>query len=301
MLTIFCVVFLGIVCRKKNIFSKSQIEGFELLLFKIIMPSYLFSVCYTHNLALIFNVQYITAYLVTFGILAIIVAFVLCKRAPISVILIRVLASGYVNAAIYTLPITTILLKDSASAIIGNMTQVILIQPIFIACLNISKHKEKSLISKIVHTISTPLIIMPIIGIGLNYLHLSLPGYIIDAITQIGNGSPGIALFAFGLTLGATKITKESLNLDLMTVIFAKNVLHPLIALCVAYAMKLEGYWIYSLVIASSAPTAFVVYIISKQFCIEEELVNNSVALSSVISVVFLVFIVIFFGLNHSV
>jgi hypothetical protein len=39
----------------------------------------------------------------------------------------RILAASYVNAAIYTLPVITILLKDSTAAIIGNIIQVIII------------------------------------------------------------------------------------------------------------------------------------------------------------------------------
>lgn len=60
--------------------------------------------------------------------------------------------------------------------------------------------------------------------------------------------------------------------------------------------MKLESYWFNSLVIAASAPTALVVYLISKQFSTEEELVKKVVALSSVVATVSLIFITIMIG-----
>jgi len=140
-----------------------------------------------------------------------------------------------VNAAIYTLPVITILLKDPTAAIIGNIIQVIIIQPIFIILLNTLKHKEKSLIKKIVSVITAPLIIMPIIGILLNYLLVTLPTPIVDAISQIGSGASGLALFAFGLTLGATKITVQCLKFDLLSVVLIKSLVHPLVAICIAY------------------------------------------------------------------
>ena len=296
LMTIFFIIFLGIACCKKKIFNKAQIEGLELFLFKIIMPAYLFATTYKHDLSSLINLQYISSYLVTFSILAIIVTSVFIQKVSMSVVCVRILAAGYVNAGIYALPVITILLKDPTAAIIGNIIQVIIIQPIFIICLSAVKHKGNSLGKKIVSMMTTPIIIMPIIGISLNYLHINLPSSVVDAISQIGSGASGIALFVFGLTLGAMKITKECLNFDLLSVVFFKNILHPLIAVGVAYFMKVEGYWFYSLVIAASAPPAFVVYLISKQFSVEEEMIKKTIALSSVISTVSLILIAVMVG-----
>ncbi len=296
LITIFIIILIGIFCYKKELFNKTQIDGFELLLFKIIMPSYLFTAAYKNDLSALLNTEYIAAYLLTFGVLAIIVTVLFINSLSTIAVCMRILAASYVNAAIYTLPVITILLKDPTAAIIGNIIQVIIIQPIFIILLNTLKHKEKSLIKKIVSVVTTPLIIMPIIGILLNYLQVTLLTPIVDAISQIGSGASGLALFAFGLTLGATKITAQCLKFDLLSVVFTKNLIHPFVAISIAYFMKLESYWCNSLVIAASAPTAFVVYLISKQFSTEEELVKKVVALSSLIATISLVFITMVIG-----
>ncbi|MDC0348931.1 hypothetical protein OAN21_00790, partial [Alphaproteobacteria bacterium] len=60
--------------------------------------------------------------------------------------------------------------------------------------------------------------------------------------------------------------------------------------------MGLEGYWLNSLVIAASAPTAFLVYLISKQFSTEEELVKKTIALSSVVAMISLIVITTVIG-----
>ena len=296
LITIFFVILVGVFCYKKEIFNKTQIDGFELLLFKIIMPSYLFAASYKNDLSTLLNTEYIAAYLLTFGILALIVTALFIKNLSPIAVCMRILAASYVNAAIYTLPVITILLKDPTAAIIGNIIQVIIIQPIFIILLNTIKHKEKSLIKKIVSVITTPLIIMPIIAILLNYLKVALPIPVVDAISQIGSGASGLALFAFGLTLGATKITAQCLKFDLLSVVLIKSLVHPLVAIFIAYLMKLESYWFNSLVIAASAPTAFVVYLISKQFSTEEELVKKVVALSSVVATISIVLITMIIG-----
>jgi predicted permease len=296
LITIFFIILVGVFCYKKEIFNKTQIDGFELLLFKIIMPSYLFAASYKNDLSTLLNTEYIAAYLLTFGILALIVTVLFIKNLSTIAVCMRILAASYVNAAIYTLPVITILLKDPTAAIIGNIIQVIIIQPIFIILLNTLKHKEKSLLKKIASVVTTPLIIMPIIGILLNYLQVTLPTPIVDAISQIGSGASGLALFAFGLTLGATKITAQCLKFDLLSVVLIKSLIHPLVAIFIAYLMKLESYWFNSLVIAASAPTAFVVYLISKQFSTEEELVKKVVALSSVMATISLVLITMIIG-----
>ena len=295
LITILCIIFIGIFCYKKEVLNKNQIDGFEFLLFKLIMPSYLFIAAYNSDINALLKMKYIVAYLLTFGILAFIVTLIFYNKNPLA-ICVRILAASYINAAKYTLPVITILFKDPIAAIIGNIIQVIIIQPIFIVVLNKIKHKEQSLNKKILEIVTTPLIIMPLIGILLNYLKFALPIPIVDAISQIGDGASGLGLFAIGLTLGATKITKNCMRFDLLSIILIKNLLHPLIAIFVAYLMNLESYWFKSLIIATSAPTAFVVYLIAKQFGTDEELVKKVIALSSVISTTSLIFITLAMG-----
>jgi predicted permease len=296
LITIFFVILVGVFCYKKEIFNKTQIEGFEILLSKIIMPSYLFISSYKNDLSSLLNRDYIVAYLLTFGVLAFIVTALFLKNLSPIAVCIRILAASYVNAAIYTLPVITILLKDGTSAIIGKVIQVIIIQPIFIILLSTIQHKEKSLIKKIFIVIKTPLIVMPMIGMLLNYLKVALPIFMLDSISQIASGATCLALFAFGLTLGATKITANCLKFDLLSVVLIKSIIHPLVAICIAYFMKLESYWFNSLVIAASAPTAFVVYFLSKEFSTEEELVKKVIALSSVLAMISLVVITMIIG-----
>lgn len=296
LMTIFCVILFGIFCYKKKLFNEIQIDGFELILFKIIMPSYLFTAAYANDLSTLLNTEYIIAHLLTFGILVLMVTVLFIKNLSTIAVCIRILAASYVNTAIYALPVITILLQDPAAAIIGNIIQLLIIQPIFIILLNIIKHKEKSLIKKILSVITTPLIIMPVLGILLNYLKVILPSPIVDAISQIGGGASSMALFVFGLTLGATKITAECLKFDLLSIVLIKTLIHPFVAIFIAYFIKLESYWFNSLVIASSAPTAFVVYLISKQFSTEEELVKKVIALSSLLAMVSLIFITMIIG-----
>jgi hypothetical protein len=120
---------------------------------------------------------------------------------------------------------------------------------------------------------------------------------IAQTLESLGSGASSIALFTFGLTLGSIKINKNNIDRSLVLIILIKNILHPIVAFCIGnYILHLETYWLYSLVIASSAPTAFIVYWIAKQFAIEQDLIKIVVAISAIVSIFTLVIITFILG-----
>lgn len=303
LLSILLIIFIGIICQRKKIFDTKQIEGFEIFLFKIAMPAYLFTSTLHHDFAALINVPYICSYLLSFIIIMMMVYLYFYKTDTSSTLCIKVLASGYVNAAIFTLPVITFLLGDPVAGILGNVLQVLLIQSFFITILSLINHKEKSLGKRLLTAISTPLIFMPSLGLLFNYFEFIPNTVITSSIQNLGIGASGFALFTFGLTLGSIKLIKEDFSSNLLVIVFIKNIIHPFVSFIIGkYIVHLEGYWLYSLIIATSAPTAFVVYLISKQFSIEAELVKKVVAITSILSLASLIFIAImleFVGLSN--
>jgi malonate transporter len=292
---IFAIISIGIICQKRKLFDNNQVEGFEIFLFKIAMPCYLFSSTLNHDLKVLIHSQYIFSYLLSFLFIAVTV-FSVYRKDNASSISLKVLASGYVNSAIYTVPILTYLLGNPVAGIIGNLLQVILIQPIFIAILSFMNHKKKSLLRKILTVISSPLVAMPILGLLCNYLEFSPPQVITIIIQNLGNSASSIALFTFGLSLASIKLAQENLNRNLLFMVGIKNFIHPFIAFYIGkYIFNLDGYWLNALVISASAPTAFIVYIIAKQFSIEQNTFKMSVAISSIVSLISLILVTFIF------
>ena len=142
LLVIFVIIFIGVISQRRKIFNPVQIEGFELFLFKIAMPCFLFSSTLQHDLTALLDIKYIISYFLTFLVIAGIVSVSIYRTSTASVLCIKILASGYVNTAIYALPIITFLLKDPTAGILGNLVQIIMIQSIFIVLLNFIHHKE---------------------------------------------------------------------------------------------------------------------------------------------------------------
>ena len=296
--TRFFVIALGILCRKKKMLDHHQIEGFEIILFKVLTPCYLFNSIIEHDLKTLLHLPFTFSYLLSFTIIAIITTAAFYND-NLSSKYIKILASGYVNSAIYALPIITFLLKDPLAAILSNLIQVIIIQSFFTMLIGFTIDKNESTVARLKTLISTPLIIMPMLGLTCNYLQLPLNSLIIQVTKILSTGTPSIALFTFGLTLGGISLIRSDFNKQLIMILIIKNIIHPFIAYIIGnYIFHLPLYWLSSLVIISSAPTAYIVYLIAKHFMIEQELTRRVVAFSSVVSLISLVFVFLMLEYN---
>ena len=295
LILIFSVVLLGLFCGRKEIFTQEQTTGFETYLFKIALPSYLFLSTMQSDFFDCINYPYICSYLLVFVILALLTIVLFRKEtnADISVLGVTIMTAGYVNAAIYTMPVITFILGDPAAGILGNLIQVVIIQSCFLIFLSFAKHQEQNLRKKLFNVIRNPLVSLPILGIIFNCTDVILPEMLMNAVKTVSTGATTLALFSFGLMLGGIKFGKALFTKKVMMLTVLKNILHPIIAFIVGrYIFSLTEYWLYSLVIAASAPTAFVVYIISKQYNVIPQLVQKVVAASSIISLIFLIGVV---------
>ncbi len=189
------------------------------------------------------------------------------------------------------------MLGDPKVAIVSNLLQVVVIQPVFITVLSVIHHKEKSMVRRLLTPLYTPLVIMPIIGLLCNHLQYTPFPVITTVVESLGKGVSSMALFTFGLSLGSIKLSRQTVDKKLIALVVAKNILHPLVAFYIGYRILiLDDYWLSSLVIASSAPTAFIVYLIAKQFSTDQHLIKMTVAISSMVSLLSLVFIAFTIG-----
>ena len=292
LLVIFAIIALGFFCERRRIFNPTQVEGFEVFLLKIAMPCYLFTAALHYDFSTLFHLQYVYSYCLAFLTVATI-ATLFFRHYTASTICMRILASGYVNVAIYTIPVITFLLGDPKAGVLANFLQVIIIQALLITTLSLINHKEKSIIRRLLTIFSTPLIIMSIVGLLCNALELYPHLILTTMVKNIGNGASSIALFTFGLTLGGIKISRANINRDLLLMVGLKNILHPMVAFLIGrYVFSLDGYWLYALVIAAAAPPAFVVYLIAKQFSVDKDFVRIMLAMSSIVSLFSLIFII---------
>ena len=274
-------------------FNREQINGFENFLFKIATPCFLFYLTATCSVGDIFNVKYICSYLLSFFFVALLTVILIYKHNTYPQICIKILASSYVNTAIYATPVLAVLFKNPIAAVIGNIIQVVCIQSFFLIIFSFLQNKNKSLFFVIGKIIYNPLIIMPIAGLIFNYYNLtSYIIYLLIITSQIGNLSVNLSLFVFGLMLGNFTFEKNLISKEIFMLVLIKNIAHPFIAYIVGkYVFHLSGYWLNSLIIIKSAPTALIVYFIAKNYSTQGDNIKYIVSLSSVASLLSIIFI----------
>ncbi len=298
LIPIIGVISVGAIARNIEIFNEHHTKGFEIFLFKIGFPCYLFSVALTQDLDSIFNIRFIAGYIITF-ICAFSLAMLLHKNTPLKQQIALSLTSSYCNTSSYLTPVLLFLFNNVISGVIANLLQVIIIQSIVILIFTSLNNSKTSKLLTLCKVACTPFIIMPLCGLALNYFSLqNIIKYPYEIINTIGKSTAGMALFVFGLNCAPIKFHDNIQKLKVIKIITIKNFIHPLIAFCVGYfLLNLHGYWLQSLVIAASAPTAFLIYIISNQYNAQDDAIKIGVILSSVTSVITIVFISIIFSI----
>jgi malonate transporter len=283
---LFSIIFIGFFCGKKQLLNEKQNEGFEYFLFKVAIPCFLFSTIMKTSIKQLIHWPYVFNYLLSFTLLACVIFIIFRAHCNVSHIAIRILASLYVNAAFYSIPVLFFVLGDSKAAVIINVLQVAVIQLIFVFLLGVTTHEKKApMRSHITHALSNPIIILPIIGMVLSYLEITIPIFLGNTITSIGSGAAALALFSFGMSLSAADFGKATFTKDLAIIVGMKNFIHPIVALIMGYYLfGLERYWLIATVIMTAAPTAIIIHFISKRYDTDSRLVRNTVATTSVIS-----------------
>ena len=276
--TVLIIVIFGAIIRR--IFTQDHINELETFILKISLPAALFNFTLKNNLVNIFNQTYSISYLAVF-IVSGLITLVFFNKKTSSEILTRVLCSTYVNAAIYTIPVMMCILGDAKAAVLGHLLQVVCIQPLFIIIFCLIQNKRRAIFKNI---ITSPIVFMPCLGLFLNYFKISFYDGIINSIEMLAQSSTPLSLLVFGMTLGGFKISK--IDKDVVFASIIKNIIHPVVGFIIGkYFFLLEGYWLKALVLSTAAPTAFIAYLLTKNFTEDGEFAKNVVSLTSIASI----------------
>ena len=176
-----------------------------------------------HDFFSLLEFSYLYSYLLTFLIVSLITSLLFLKHNSLPQLCMKILASSYCNAAIYALPVISFVLGDPKAGIIGNLIQVIMIQSIFITILSLISKKESSINKRLLNSISNPLVLMPVIGLTLNYFNIRLPQIILLITQNLGNSASSITLFTFGLTLGGVVLDRLLFSREIVILVIIKN------------------------------------------------------------------------------
>lgn len=129
-----------------------------------------------------------------------------------------------------------------------------------------------------------PVIWAMVAALGFRLLRYVPPVGVTSAIDMIAQASIPMILIALGLQLGSAK--RIVLNATVLTAVFLRLAIVPLLTLGACWAFGLRGLVLQSLVLAMAMPTAVNTFLLALEYGHDSETVASIVAASTVLSLV---------------
>ncbi len=232
-------------------------------LYYVFIPLLLFVKLVHFNCFSDINYNYISIYIISIVIISL-CSVLFTKFSLRSSFVILPLISTFMNTSFLGLPIIEALFENPISGIIVNTIQVTIIGPILFILLDIfSKKNHKFNLLFILKMIFNPIAVAPILAILLSrvYPTMPMPLWLENFVFFI----PYLAIIYFGAELKFKYFNIRNLTYNSRILIFLKQIMFPLTILILEKTFfKLEGYWLYSLLILSITPPANVVPIVAR-------------------------------------
>lgn len=209
--------------------------------------------------------------------------------------LIGMLSSSYANAGNLGIPLAVYILDDSAAVIPVILFQVAFYAPATMTALDLlHSSKQSNLLRNLLNALRNPMLLAAIVGLIVGYVRIPIPVMISDPVGLLAGAAVPLALTVFGMSLVGARI---QLNVDVLIVVFIKNILHPLIAGMLGYFIfHMTGAALLAVVVLGALPTAQNVLTYALRFRTNETLARDAGAVSTLLSFPVLILITVVLG-----
>ena len=285
-LPIFFAIFLGWFAGKKGIVKHEHKKSLINFVTILALPLILFN---TTSLTPIENfsdfkiifiiiVALLTTFFTSYFICKIV--FVMNnKEASISA-----LTTSFPNSTFIGIPLLLQLFDSNAmtSIVIITILSTVLLIPIAIIIMESHESHNVSLIKHIRSLLLKPMIIAPILGLVFSAFDINTPNVVHSSFSLIGNTAPAIALFTMGLGISHSKLIFSK---KVFTLIFAKNIITPIIFLFLLTIFKVSNQSFKEILILSALPTGVIVPMLASQYGALEIESNSAATLGTLLSI----------------
>jgi predicted permease len=225
LLPVLFVIALGFFAGRAKQFDKDQVQGLNALVITFALPASLFvGIVTTPRSSLLaagpFVIVLLIAFIGLFVAVALFSVFVLRRGAGAAAVQATCIAFG--NVTFIGLPILTPLFGSSSTfavAIAALILQVTLV-PLMVTMLEYEQqlsaggetHGVVTLVAKsLLGSLRQPVVLVPLLGISLLLIGLSVPKQLVNMLNLIGSATSGVAVFVAGLIIAAyhVKVTVE--------------------------------------------------------------------------------------------
>ena len=284
---VWAVIGLGYVIGRAGVLGPDGQRVLSKLAFYVASPPLLFTIISEADIHHIFSAPLLVAAasawltMITYALLS---RFVLSRDA--STVVMGSQAAGQVNAANLGIPIALFVLGDASQVAPVMLFQLAINTPLYLTIMDTLTGGRRPTVGSVLKNIVTnPLIMGSALGIASAATGIRLPGLAMEPVRIVAGAAVPAMLLAFGLSLvGSRPLASPGARVDTLLATGAKVVVHPGLALLLAWALGLTGHALYAAVIMAALPTAQNLYVAAVRYDRATTVCRDTVLLTTVVS-----------------
>lgn len=284
---VFLLMMTGYILRALKVTDKKGFDTVNKLVFKVFLPILLFYNIYRTESANVFDVRLIVFTMITvFAVFIVGYAVVMLMTKDNSKRGVMLQGFFRSNYAILGLPIVNYICGDNVSGLSSLMVAVVV--PTFnvlaVVCLERFREGKLDIFKMLKGIITNPLIIGCASGLVLFLLGIKLPGVIEEAVSDISGIASPLAIIVLGASFSFSNLGGSVR--ELVTVVAARLVIVPAIALTAAILLGFRGEAMACLLVLFGAPVAVSSYSMAQQMGGDESLASQVVVVTTTLCLV---------------
>ncbi|MFV0301601.1 MAG: AEC family transporter [Paracoccus sp. (in: a-proteobacteria)] len=298
-LPFFGLIGLGWLAARTRFFPEQGAIWLTKFVFFFALSAMLFRFAASLDLAALFDLRFVLAYLIGSTLVWVIgMAAALWRRLPLPEAAMEAQWCMIGNTGFLGVPMLVVLLGERAA---GPVLMVLTIDMlVFSTLITLIIHASRSgglrlaTVAPILRGIvANPMVLSMAAGLLWSQFRLPMPGPLDEFLTILGAAATPGALFAIGASLAGRKAARLAASCWLG---FAKLVLHPAAVGIAALLLAVEPFAAGVMVAAAALPVAGNVYILAQYFGVAQQRVSTAILLSTAASIVTVPLVMLLIG-----
>ena len=287
-LPFFALIAVGYVAGRTRFFSEEATAYLTRFVFYFALSAMLFGFAANLDVAAIFSLPFVFAYLLGTSVVWLIVAAVALARRTSREEAVFEAHTGVIgNVGFLGIPMLILLLGPQA---VGPVLLVLAVDLIVfssiltmaITGLRAGRVSAQTFGILAMGLVRNPMIVSVVLGIAWGATGLALPGPVDEFMTLLGAAATPCALFAIGASLSGRSAERVEVAAWLS---FAKLVLHPVAIAGACWLFGVSGYAAGVMMAAAALPVAGNVFILAQHYRVAPQRVSTAILLSTAASV----------------
>lgn len=293
------VIAVGYIVERRGVLGAHGRTVLARAGYQVAAPALMFTTLSSADFSVIFSPSLVVVAAAAVATVAVFAAVGLWRRWGTGPTTVGALAAAQVNAGNLGIPIAVYALHDAAAVAPVLLFQFIVLVPAALAVLDASVVADgRSWWRRLVRPFSNPVLIAAAVGVLFAGTGWSLPQFILEPITLLGQLSIPAILLAYGMSLRGSSIpglTGQG-RAPVMLAVSLKLLIAPAIACLVGMLLHLDGPSLLAVVVLAGLPTAQNLFGLAVSYRTGEDLARQVITLTTVLSVPVLIGIAALLG-----